>query len=102
LTQDQYRKLILDTATISYVAAGRAADANSCLDEYLDATRGVALMRDGVLRKGYLQAMVATVQVMPYVVINVLQPLLTDEVSDFRLWRLLANAYTATGQPSRK
>ena len=101
LKEKRHRVDILDDAVISYVTAGRPVDANSCLTEYIEATRGAGLTTQGRLRKAYLQALVARAQGRPYAVIDILQPVLIDDVLDSGLWRLLAEAYARTNQPSR-
>ncbi|UCE50389.1 MAG: tetratricopeptide repeat protein, partial [Phycisphaerales bacterium] len=101
LTARRHIVLVLPTAVISYVAAGDPSDANDCLDEYIDATRGEGLKTQDRLRLAYLRALVARAQDRPYAVIDILQPILVDDVSDSDLWRLLAEAYERTNQPSR-
>ncbi len=101
LTDRRHRVRVLDPAVVAYVSTGRAEDANDCLDEYIDATRTVGLNAQGRLRVAFLRALVARAQERPYAVIDILQPILVDNVSNPRLWRLLAEAYQRTSQPSR-
>ncbi|GAG91743.1 unnamed protein product, partial [marine sediment metagenome] len=101
LTVERHRVRILPLAIISYVAAGNASDANDYLDEYLDATHAAGSTTQERLQLAYLRALVATAQDRAYRVIDILQPVLADDVSDFRLWGLLAGAYRMTNQPSR-
>lgn len=101
LRDKRHRLSVLEPAVLSFVAAGNAADANSCLDEYVDATRGMGLTTQQRLGLAYLRALVARTQNRPYAVIDVLQPVLLDDVRDYRLWLLLAEAYRTTSQSSR-
>jgi len=101
LTETRHRLRVLDPAIISYVSVGRPADANDCLDEYIDATRGAGLTTQGRLRLAFLRALVARAQNRPYAVIDILQPVLVDDVRDPKLWQLLAEAYQRANQPSR-
>ena len=59
LTEKRHRIRVLDPAIIAYVSADRAADANDCLDEYIDATRSAGLDAQDRLRHTFLRASVA-------------------------------------------
>lgn len=101
LRDKRHRLSVLEPAVLSFVAAGNAVDANSCLDEYVDATRGMGLTTQQRLGLAYLRALVARTQNRPYAVIDVLRPVLLDDVRDYRLWLLLGEAYRMTNQSSR-
>ncbi len=101
LTEQRHRVRILDPAIVAYVGAGRAADANSCLTEYLGAMRDVGSTRRNMVRGAILKALVARAQNKPSAVIDILQPVALDGATDSSLWQLLAEAYRVTNQSSR-
>ena len=101
LTEERHRVQVLPSAIPLYVAAGKVTEARARLDEYLEAVytqQGAAEQR---VTLAYLQALVAQAEQRPYVVIDALQPIVISDASRPELWRLLAEAYSRTGQTRR-
>jgi len=101
LTERRHRTQVLPIAIPLYVAAGQVAEARRYLDEYLDMLAMQQGAPESRLRPAYLQALVARAEEKPYAVIDALQPLLTEGSGGPALWRLLAEAYSRTGQAGR-
>ena len=101
LTEKRHRIQLLPSVIPLYVAAGKALEARRCLDEYLDALRIQQVTAESRFRLAYLQALVANVEDRPYAVIDALQPVVVNEAAGPVLWRLLAEAYSRTGQARR-
>ncbi len=79
----------------------RVADANDCLTKYREA---LLLRKEAVqspAERAWLSAIVARAQEKPYDVINAAQPIVATNPANIRLWRLLADAYSETGQTRR-
>lgn len=101
LTEARHRIQVLPSAVQLYVAAGRVAEARSCLDEYLDAQYTSEAAAGSRLGVAYLRALVARAEDNSYMVIDVLQPAVVSDATRPELWRLLAEAYSRTDQPRR-
>ena len=101
LTEKRHRVQVLPSALPAYVAAGKVAEARRCLDEYLDALGTQQGAAESETRLAWLQALVAGAEEKPYVVIDVLQPVVVTDPSRPGLWRLLAEAYSRTDQTRR-
>jgi len=101
LTQKRHRFAVLPLAVELYLAAGRPAEAKSCLEEYrqmvalLDPTQ---LTGDPVL---LLEAAVARAENKPYRVIQLLTPLAARNAAGDKTFRMLAEAFGETDQPHR-
>jgi len=95
------RFCLLDAATELYALAGRAAQAEQCLKDYLDILP--RLWRHGVTpeKLARLRALVARAKGNFYRVAEAIEPVILKNVSDQRLWRLLAEAYAQTNQSRR-
>ncbi|MDI6451817.1 hypothetical protein QJ522_22335, partial [Sedimentisphaerales bacterium M17dextr] len=100
LTDPRQRAQILPTAIVLYVAADRASKASDCLDEYLEAVRTLNVPAEARRLAG-LQALVANALNQPHAVISALESVAQDDPSDAGFWRLLADAYSRTGQSQR-
>ncbi|MHC4629193.1 MAG: tetratricopeptide repeat protein, partial [Planctomycetota bacterium] len=101
LTEPRHRIQILPSAVGLFVDAGKVSEARGCLDEYSDAVSIQEGSAAADLTLAYLEALVAKAEQRPYHVINVLQPVVLNETSRPELWRLLAEAYSRTGQTRR-
>ncbi len=101
LTENRHRVQVLPSAIGIYVAAGKVSQARSCLDEYLNTIHTLEETQESKSRIAYLQALVAKAEKRPYVVIDVLQPIIVDHASAPQLWRLLAEAFSKTDQTGR-
>ncbi|MDI9432744.1 MAG: tetratricopeptide repeat protein [Planctomycetota bacterium] len=100
LTNPRQRAQILPAAILLYVAADRASVASVCLDEYLEAVRALDVPAEARRLAG-LQALVASALNQPHGVISALESVVQDDPSDPGFWRLLADAYSRTGQSQR-
>ncbi len=110
LTGDR-RVLFLPVAVDLYLAAGRIEAARKCVDEYRRAVEArskpdPSLSNQLVL----LRAAIANGEDMPHLVINLLAGLVVGEpvggflirgAENVQVWKLLAQAYSRTGQDSR-
>ncbi len=101
LTEKGHRAQALPFAIELYIAGGKVSDARTCLDEYVDIVYTQDLPEVTKMRIAYLKALVANAEQRPYVVIDVLQPVLVNESARPEMWRLLAQAYSLTNQPRR-
>ncbi len=101
LTENRHRVQVLPSAIGLYVATGKVSQARSCLDEYLNTQHTLEETQESKSRIAYMQALVAKAEERPYVVIDVLQPIIVDNASAPQLWRLLAEAYSRTDQTRR-
>jgi tetratricopeptide (TPR) repeat protein len=101
LTEERHRIQVLPSAVRIYTAAGKVTEARSCLDEYLDSQRKLGETQVSSLSSSYLQAMVAMAEGKPYLVIDILRPVVVNNASAAELWRLLAEAYSQTDQTRR-
>ncbi len=100
LTNPRRRAQILPSAIVIYVSADRASAASDCLDEYLTAVRTLDVPAE-TRRLAGLQALVANALNQPHGVISALESVAQDDPSDAGFWRLLADAYSRTGQSQR-
>jgi cellulose synthase operon protein C len=100
LTERRHRVLVLRSAVPLYVAAGRIAEARTCLDEYLDAMQLPGTPAESPVRLASLRALVASAEGRSYAVINAVQPVVASNPHP-NLWRLLAEAYIRTEQARR-
>ncbi len=101
LKEKRHRVQVLPSAIGLYIAGGKVVEARRCLDEYLDTMytqEGATVPKLGL---AYLQALVAKAEEKPYVVIDVLQPVVVNDASRPELWQLLAEAYSRTDQTRR-
>ena len=99
-TEEQNRFLLLPTAIKIYTIEGKISDANSYLDEYL---KNAYKFKDAIsLEKesAYLKSIVALAQGKPYLVIDILEPVVAKSNSPEML-RILAQAYGKTNQLRR-
>jgi len=101
LKERRHRVQVLPNAIGLYIAANRVSDANECLVEYVDTMYTQEGAAEPKLRLAYLQALVAKAQERPYVVIDVLQPVVVSDASRPELWQLLAEAFSRTDQTRR-
>lgn len=101
LTEARHRIQVLAPAIPLYVAADKVSEARRCLDEYLDLLAMQQGAPESRLKPAYLQALVARAEEKPYGVIDALQPVLAKGTGSAALWRLLAEAYSRTGQRGR-
>ena len=101
LKHDQYRLGILPLATKVYALAQQTAKAQDTLDEYRD----LVALRSGRDTPDettlLLDAFVARSTGRPFRVIELLEPLLDQPVTDKNVYKLLADAYWQTGQGRR-
>lgn len=100
VTNPRRRAQILPSAIVLYVAADRASAASDCLDEYLEAVRTLDVAAEPRRLAG-LEALVANALNQPHGVISALESVARDDPSDAGFWRLLADAYSRTGQSQR-
>jgi len=101
LTEERHRIQVLPTAISIYVDAGKVTEARRYLDEYLESLHKLGGSQVSSLRNTYLQAIVALSEKKPYLVIDILQPVVVNNPSVAALWRLLAEAYFQTDQTKR-
>jgi tetratricopeptide (TPR) repeat protein len=101
LKEQRHRVHVLPTAIPIYLAAGKVPEARRCLDEYVDILRGQQASAVSATQLAWLKALVARAEGKPYVVIDVLQPLVATDTSRPDLWGLLAEAYSRTNQTRR-
>jgi tetratricopeptide (TPR) repeat protein len=100
VTDPRRRAQVLPSAIVLYVAAGRASAAEGRLAEYEEAVRTLEMAVDA-RRLASLQALVASVLNRPHAVISALGPVVREDPADARFWRLLADAYSRSGQTQR-
>ena len=100
LKQTRHRDQVLPYAVRFYLAADRVSDAEHCLDEYIDIQYTQDSAQTSKQSVVTLKALVGQAQERHYVVINTLEPFVTD-ASNPTLWRLLAEAYSRTDQTRR-
>ena len=101
LPEERHRVQILPTAISIYADAGKITEARRYLDEYLESLHKRGKSQASTLRNTYLQAIVAMAEKKPYVVIDLLQPVVINNPSSPALWRLLAEAYAQANQTGR-
>lgn len=101
LTERGYRMQVLPSAIGIYITSGKVKEARSCLNEYLESLHQFGETPESNLRSSYLQALVALAEEKPYEVIDILQPVVVSNASQPEFWRLLADAYSRTGQHRR-
>jgi tetratricopeptide (TPR) repeat protein len=115
LAEKRYRLRVLPTAIEIYVAAGKAAKAETqpgevvkkarqCLEEYLDIMRSQPQQGGSPQRLAWLQAIVEMAENKPIAAIDVLRPVAVRNSGDpemERIWKLLADAYTRTDQSAQ-
>lgn len=94
------RMRILPTAVKIYSVTGKVSEARKYLDEYLENIHKLSDTQSVQMERVYLQALVATAEEKPYLVIDILQPVAVSNASP-ELWRLLADVYSKTDQPGR-
>ena len=98
LKSKRQRFAVLPIAIELYMAAGKAAEARACLDEYVKANE-VQPVPEPREKVAWIEALVAQAEGKPSRVVTVLEPVTTAGVRDYRAWILLAQAYRQTGQP---
>jgi len=101
LKEQRHRVQVLPAVIPIYLAADKVSEARRCLDEYLDIQRAQQRAAESPTRLAWLQALVARAEGRPYVVIDVLQPVVVTETARPDLWGLLAEAYSRTDQTRR-
>jgi len=100
LTEPRHRVQVIPAAIQLYAAAGETQKARERLKEYREALRTQQQAAgSGPKLLALLEALVARAEAKPYVVIDLLRPVVVDDASDAELWGLLAEAYSQTGQP---
>lgn len=95
------RLQLLPMATRLYIAAGKTDEARKCLDEYLDALTLKRVGDVGDEQVAVLRAMIAEAEREPHRVIELLEPHSRKATTSPVVLRLLAAAYSASGQPGR-
>ena len=95
------RAAILPIAVELYVAGGHAAEAQRCLDEYMEALKLRGRLAAGDEQLAWLRAIIARAEKKPYEVIEQLAPVAGQPGARPMIRALLAEAYTQTGQPAR-
>jgi tetratricopeptide (TPR) repeat protein len=95
-----YKSLVLPLAIQAYVGVGRTADARRCLEEHVGSVQG-QLTREQERAIAVLKGLVAAAENKPYAVIDVLQAVVGSDPKDPQMLRLLAQAYSDTGQAAR-
>ena len=101
LKEKRHRGRVLPSAIRFYIAADKVLEARRCLDEYIDTMYTTEGAEESKLEFAYLRALVAKAEEKPYVVINVLQPVVVNDASRPELWQLLAEAFSRTDQARR-
>lgn len=96
-----HRLRVLPTAVGAYVAAGQIPKARQNLNEYLELVKGQRLPAGTVSEIAALSALVEVAEDRLYNAIDLLQPVAGQDSSNPQLLRLLAQAYSQTGQARR-
>ncbi|MBN2589436.1 MAG: tetratricopeptide repeat protein [Sedimentisphaerales bacterium] len=94
------RMKIIPTAVKIYAITDKVSEARKYLNEYLENVHKLSNTTSVEIESAYMQALVATAEGKPYLVIDILQPVVLNNSSP-ELWRLLADAYSKTDQPRR-
>ena len=101
LSEARHRIQVLPAAVRIHASAGKAGEARRYLDEYVEMLGENAGQTEAAAQLGVLQALVASLENQPEVVIESLEPVLADDSGNPGLWRLMADAYGKTGQTER-
>lgn len=101
LTEKARRSQVLPAAILLYCAADKPVEARRGLAEYLDLLTTMPGAGESRLELARLKAMVARTEQRPFLVIDVLHPVLENNPSHAELWQLAAEAYSQTDQPRR-
>jgi len=96
-----YRGQALPAAVRVYVTAGRTTDAKQCLDEYLALVQAQQVQAPSAQEIASLKALVEAAGNRPYGVIDLLGSVAGSDPNDSQMLRLLAQAYSQTGQAGR-
>jgi len=97
-----YRSAFLETAIDLYLATGDWQSAGPLLREYRELVTGVpegSATGDDVL--SWLSARFAFAQDRPYDVIDLITPVVVRNPNSYAAWRLMSQAFIATGQSRR-
>lgn len=97
----RHRRLALPYGIRILLAAGRPAEAEARLDDYLALRSTGDQGTVSTANVAHLEALVARAQERPYQVIDVLEPILVSETDRADLWKLVAEAYSRTDQIHR-
>lgn len=97
----QHRVHVLPLAVKLYLTDNRTADARRCLEEYRDGLVVGTASAESNETIAVLGALLAWAEEKPYRVIELLEPYLDRKPSDTAALRLLASAYSRTGQDRR-
>ena len=98
---DQHRIMALPAVIKLYLADDRPAEADSALAKYVELTALLPANQKNDEKVALLRALIAQANDRPYQVIELLRQYLTQPPSDPAILKLLANAFTNTGQNRR-
>lgn len=101
LTLKRQRRAALPSAIELYVQGGKVAEARKCLDEYVDALLMTGAIPAPNEKVSYLKAVVLLAEGRFYQAIDVLEPACRRKPTLSILWKLVAEAYSQTGQTRR-
>ncbi len=101
IKEKRHRFRVLPIAIRTYVKAGRITDARKILNEYLDISRLIQSDQTDSDTSVFLQAIVARAEGNMFQVTALLEPVITRTPSQPEPWKMLAEAYSVTGQTRR-
>lgn len=99
--EEGHRHRVLPSAIGAYLAAGRVSDARQCLDEYLTLVKNHPLQAGTARETATLNALVEAAEGRHHNVIALLQPIAAKDPGNPQLARMLAQAYSRTGQATQ-